>query len=270
MAKEKRCVECGHKVKSLLIQYSPGNFRLMKCENCNEVADEYIECELMVCLSNIQLTILYLVGFHQNLIFLLFIFQIIFIDLILHKTKAYRHLLYNVFTQETVYVQHLLWKLVLAYLLLDTYRSLLLRRTSDESSVPISFVLASLQVLVNVLSANFAFVLSFALASKIISIGASRGKEILLGIFISSYIKIFLFAMPVWEFPVSVIFIVDMLVLTSNAVALKVMTESTTSRCLAACFIAHSTKFLADQISGSRSLKHLGSVMYLPFLFRNL
>ncbi|CAG7859638.1 hypothetical protein BRARA_K01134 [Brassica rapa] len=242
MAKEKRCVECGHKVKSLLIQYSPGNFRLMKCENCNEVADEYIECELMI----------------------------IFIDLILHKTKAYRHLLYNVFTQETVYVQHLLWKLVLAYLLLDTYRSLLLRRTSDESSVPISFVLASLQVLVNVLSANFAFVLSFALASKIISIGASRGKEILLGIFISSYIKIFLFAMPVWEFPVSVIFIVDMLVLTSNAVALKVMTESTTSRCLAACFIAHSTKFLADQISGSRSLKHLGSVMYLPFLFRNL
>ncbi|XP_009111376.1 protein ARV 2 isoform X2 [Brassica rapa] len=242
MAKEKRCVECGHKVKSLLIQYSPGNFRLMKCENCNEVADEYIECELMI----------------------------ICIDLILHKTKAYRHLLYNVFTQETIYVQHLLWKLVLAYLLLDTYRSLLLRRTNDESSVPMSFVLASLEVLVNVLSANFAFVLSFALASKIISISASRRKEILLGIFISSYIKIFLFAMPVWEFPVSVIFIVDMLVLTSNAVALKVMTESTTSRCLAACFIAHSTKFLADQISGSRSLKHLGSVMYLPFLFRNL
>lgn len=53
-------------------------------------------------------------------------------------------------------------------------------------------------------------------------------------------------------------------------VLLPVMTESTTSRCLAACFIAHSTKFLADQISGSRSLKHLGSVMYLPFLFRNL
>ncbi|KAF8053329.1 hypothetical protein N665_1430s0006 [Sinapis alba] len=243
MAREKRCVECGHKVKSLLIQYSPGNFRLMKCENCNEVADEYIECELMI----------------------------IFIDLILHKTKAYRHLLYNVFTQETVYLQHLLlWKLVLAYLLLDTYRSLLLRRSNDESSVPMSFVLASLEVLVNVLSANFAFVLSFALAAKITSTGASRRKEILLGIFISSYIKIFLFAMPIWGFPVSVIFIVDMLVLTSNAVALKVMTESTTSRCLAACFMAHSIKFLADQISGSRSLKHFGSVMYLPFLFRNL
>ncbi|KAJ0265151.1 Protein ARV 2 [Hirschfeldia incana] len=241
MAREKRCVQCGHRVKSLLIQYSPGSFRLMKCDNCNEVADEYIECELMI----------------------------VFIDLILHKPKAYRHLLYNVFTQETVYVQHLLWKLVLAYLLLDTYRSLLLRRTNDETSVPMSFILTSLEVLVNVFSANFAFVFSCALASRIISIGASR-KEILLGIFISSYIKIFLIAMPVWGFPVSVIFIVDLLVLTSNAVALKVMTESTTSRCLAACFMAHSVKFLVDQISGSRSLKHLGSVKYLPSLFTNV
>ncbi|XP_018454701.1 protein ARV 2 isoform X2 [Raphanus sativus] len=220
MAREKRCVQCGHRVKSLLIQYSPGNFRLMKCENCNEVADEYIECELMI----------------------------IFIDLILHKPKAYRHLLYNVFTQETVYLQHLLWKMVLAYLLLDTYRSLLLRRTNGESSVPMNSILASLEVLVNVLSANFAFVLSFALASKIIPIGASR-KEILLGIFISSYIKIFLIAMPVWGFPVSVIFIVDLLVLTSNAVALKVMTKSTTSRCLAACFMAHSVKFLVEHMN---------------------
>lgn len=58
----------------------------------------------MVRLSNIQLMIFCFVGFHQNLIFCLF-YQIIFIDLILHKTKAYRHLLYNVFTQETIYVQ---------------------------------------------------------------------------------------------------------------------------------------------------------------------
>ncbi|EOA22629.1 hypothetical protein CARUB_v10003299mg [Capsella rubella] len=179
--KKKRCVECGHKAKSLLIQYSPGNFRLMKCENCEEVADEYVE-----------------------------------------------------------------------------YRSLLLRRTSDESNVSMSFVLESLKVLVNVLSANFAFVLSFSLAAKMM-LGMSRGQEILLGILISSYIKIFLFAMPVWEFPVSVIFIVDMLVLTSNAVALKVMTESATSRCVAVCFIAHSIRFLADQITGPT--KHFGYVM---------
>ncbi|CAN8248140.1 unnamed protein product [Cochlearia groenlandica] len=223
--KKKRCVECGHIVKSLFIQYSAGNFRLIKCENCEQVADEYIECEIMI----------------------------IFIDLVLHKAKAYRHLLYNVFNQETVNLRHLLWKLVLASLLLDTYRSLLLRRTyNDESSVSSeSFVLASLKVFVNVLSANLAFVLSSALAAKICSIGKSRRKEIILGILISNYVKIFLFALPVWELPVSVIFIVDMLVLTSNTVALKVITESTTTKCLTACVVAHLIRFLADQVSGS-------------------
>ncbi|PKI62990.1 hypothetical protein CRG98_016629, partial [Punica granatum] len=69
-----RCVQCGHGIGTLFVQYSPGNIRLMKCERCKSVADEYIECELMILL----------------------------IDLILHKTKAYRHLLYNVLLQETV------------------------------------------------------------------------------------------------------------------------------------------------------------------------
>ncbi|KAL5098769.1 hypothetical protein RYX36_003096, partial [Vicia faba] len=46
-------------------------------ENCKAVADEYIECEI----------------------------TIIIIDLILHKPKAYRHLLYNVINQETLKFQ---------------------------------------------------------------------------------------------------------------------------------------------------------------------
>lgn len=62
-----RCVGCGRHVKTLYMQYSPGNIRLMKCDTCKAVADPYIECE----------------------------FMIILIDLILHKTRAYRHLLFN-------------------------------------------------------------------------------------------------------------------------------------------------------------------------------
>ncbi|XWS35976.1 hypothetical protein CRYUN_Cryun20dG0042300 [Craigia yunnanensis] len=45
---EYRCVKCGFRVKTLFVQYSPGNIRLMKCENCKSVADEYVECELMI------------------------------------------------------------------------------------------------------------------------------------------------------------------------------------------------------------------------------
>ncbi|EYU31229.1 hypothetical protein MIMGU_mgv1a023950mg [Erythranthe guttata] len=65
---------CGFPIKTLYIQYSPGNIRLMRCGKCKAVADEYIECELMILV----------------------------IDLILHKPKAFRHLFYNMFSKETV------------------------------------------------------------------------------------------------------------------------------------------------------------------------
>ncbi|KAG2267511.1 hypothetical protein Bca52824_062066 [Brassica carinata] len=120
MASEYRCVGCGFKVKSLFIQYSPGN-------------------------------------------------------ILLHRPKVYRHVLYNEINQETV----------------------------------------NIHVLVDVLTTNLAFIFSFAIAAK------GLLNEILLGILISSYFKIFLLAMLVWEFPVSVIFVIDILVLTSNSMALR-------------------------------------------------
>ncbi|KAJ6328892.1 hypothetical protein OIU77_010550 [Salix suchowensis] len=108
---EPRCVECGFPIKTLFVQYSPGNIRLMRCENCKAVADEYIECE----------------------------FMIISIDLILHKTKAYRHLLFNVINQHTVNFEGSLWKSIFAFLLLDAYRSLLLKRNEGEWGSSMSF-----------------------------------------------------------------------------------------------------------------------------------
>ncbi|CAK7348606.1 unnamed protein product [Dovyalis caffra] len=51
---EHRCVECGFPIKTLFVQYSPGNIRLMRCENCKAVADEYIECEFMADAEHID------------------------------------------------------------------------------------------------------------------------------------------------------------------------------------------------------------------------
>ncbi|KAL1220323.1 Protein ARV 1 [Cardamine amara subsp. amara] len=241
MASEYRCVGCGIRVKSLFIQYSPGNIRLMKCGNCKEVADEYIECERMI----------------------------IFIDLILHRPKVYRHVLYNAINPENVNIQHLLWKLVFVYLLLDSYRGLLLRRTDENSSFSESSVLISVKVLIGVLSANAAFIFSFALAAKGFLNEVSRRRDIILGLLISSYFKIFLLAMLVWEFPMAVIFIVDILVVTSNSMALKVMTETTTSRCIGVCLMAHLVRFLVGQIfEPTTLLTQFGSVTYLSSLFR--
>ncbi|XVF33062.1 hypothetical protein REPUB_Repub17cG0136000 [Reevesia pubescens] len=222
---EYRCVQCGFRVKTLFVQYSPGNIRLMKCENCKTVADEYIECELMIVL----------------------------IDLILHKPKAYRHLLYNVLSQQSAHFQGLLWKSLVGFLVLDAYRSLLLRRPEEEwgmSMSVLSFFWIYRKMLVDVILGNFMFLCSFLLAIRHLlktSARPSRFRDLLLAILISSYFKIFLAAMMVWEFPPSVIYIIDLFVLSSNTVALKVITESTMNRCVGACFIAHAVKFCTTQ-----------------------
>ncbi|CAK8543069.1 unnamed protein product [Lathyrus sativus] len=220
-----RCIQCGFNIKTLYLQYSPGNIRLMKCENCKAVADEYIECEI----------------------------TIIIIDLILHKPKAYRHLLYNVINQETLKFQGLLWKLAAIFLLFDAYRYLILESSKGKSSSSVSYsslVSTCCKMMVDVVFGNFMFLLTFFFMVNIflhISLSVSRCNGILLGLLISCYFKIFLIAMMVWEFPSPVMFIIELFCLSSNAVALKVMTESSMSRCVLTCFSAYAIKFFFIQ-----------------------
>ncbi|XP_052194234.1 protein ARV 1-like isoform X3 [Diospyros lotus] len=193
---EFRCVECGFQLasdKALFIQYSPGNIRLMKCENCKAVADEYIECEIM----------------------------------------------------------GLFWKSISAFLLLDAFTILVLNWSEENWSLSVSFsslVLGCTKMLMNLLLRNFMFLCILLLANRYFldaHVGVSRCTDILFAIFVSSYLKIFLITMLVWEFPYSVLFIIDMFVLSSNVVALKaVMTESSIGKCIGTCFSAHAVKWL--------------------------
>lgn len=66
------CIECIESVSSLYTQYSPSNIRLTACPRCNKFADKYIE--------------------YDNVL--------IFVDIILLKPQAYRHLVFNVLTPE--------------------------------------------------------------------------------------------------------------------------------------------------------------------------
>ncbi|KAF7843719.1 protein arv1-like protein isoform X1 [Senna tora] len=201
-------------------------------ENCKAVADEYIECEIMILL----------------------------IDLILHKRKAYRHLLFNVLNQKTLKFEGLFWKLAASFLLLDAYKSLVLESSKDgfvSSTRVSSLVSIFLKMLIDVIFGNFVFLLTFLFAMRIFfntSISFSRYKDFVLALLVSGYFKIFLISMMVWEFPSSVILIVDLFVLSSNIVALKVMTESTMNRCLGVCFSAHAVKFVVTQLSELRLL----------------
>ncbi|KAK9146086.1 hypothetical protein Sjap_005989 [Stephania japonica] len=224
---EQRCIHCGSPMKSLFIQYSPGNIRLMKCDSCKAIADEYIECEIMILL----------------------------IDLILHKHKAYRHLLYNTMYSDMADVQGLLWKSSVVYLLLDACNSrVLLLKTNIEEGGFLGSSFSSMwpcwKVLLDVFVVNLIalMVLLFLTRTFLSSSEIIMYKDLLLAVIISSYWKTFVIAMMVWKFPPSVIFILDMLVLSSNAVALKVMTRSTMTRSILVCFSAHVVKFLVGPL----------------------
>ncbi|XP_020210900.1 protein arv1 homolog isoform X1 [Cajanus cajan] len=232
-----RCIQCGFPVRTLYVQYSPGNIRLMKCESCKAVADEYIECEIMILV----------------------------IDLILHKLKAYRHLLHNVINQETIKFQGLLWKSAVIFLLFEAYRFLILEGSKGKlgSSTSFSSLLSICwKVLMDVIFGNFMFLLTFFFMVKTffhVPITLSRCNDLLLMLMISSYFKIFLVAMMVWEFPSSVIFIIELFCLSSNAVALKVMTELTMSQCVWTCVSAYAIKFCVTRIP---ELILLGQLMH--------
>lgn len=62
------CVECAHPVSQLYTYYSRDNIRATTCENCHKFADKYIECDAVV----------------------------VFIDLVLLKPQAMRHVVFNV------------------------------------------------------------------------------------------------------------------------------------------------------------------------------
>jgi hypothetical protein len=61
------CIECGLPVSQLYKEYGPGNIRLAQCEACSEFVDKYVEFDLIL----------------------------IFIDLVLLKRQAYRHMIFN-------------------------------------------------------------------------------------------------------------------------------------------------------------------------------
>lgn len=71
-------------------------------------------------------------------------------------------------------------------------------------------------------------------------------KDVLLAIIVSSYLKVYMLAMLVWEFPPSVVYIIDLIVMSSNMVALKVITESSFKGCAGVCLGAHALKFCVN------------------------
>ncbi|KAG8098406.1 hypothetical protein GUJ93_ZPchr0013g34475 [Zizania palustris] len=165
-----RCIGCGRRVKTLFVQYSPGNIRLMKCDYCKAVADPYIECE----------------------------FMIILIDLILHKTRAYRHLLFNKLRIYSSLDKGILVLSIMMHMVLDACN----KADGDSSISSISGMFNCGKIMGVALLGNIIFMDVLLLEVQIIlklSFDTIRYREVLLAVIISSYFKLFLMAMMVYK-----------------------------------------------------------------------
>jgi len=106
------------------------------------------------------------------------------------------------------------------------------------------------EVIGDALLGNIIFMIMLFLGVRFIlklSFDVTRYREVLFAVIISSYFKLFLFTMMVWEFPSSVIFIVEMFVLSSNVVALRVVLQFPKAHCFGVCLMAHAAKYLTER-----------------------
>ncbi|CAK9220828.1 unnamed protein product [Sphagnum troendelagicum] len=191
------CVHCATPVDAVYVEYSPGNIRLSVCAKCEHTADEYVECEMMIVL----------------------------IDLVLQKSKAYRHIFFNYPLLHKLSMREFVWKASLLVLLLDSCMFYYFEMAFIYS---FCFVQCHMKLVVAkvALVDNF-FLLTVLVVSHILLKRVAYSKtvwtDIRMALVLSSYFKLFVFAMMVWEFSPLMAFIIDMLVLSSNTVAIKVM-----------------------------------------------
>lgn len=201
------CVHCGAAINEVYVQYSPGNIRLTKCVECKCVADEYVECEMMIIL----------------------------IDLILHKSEAYRHLFFNYPNLNKLNMKDLIWKTCLLFLLLDSCRQSLGGAGKVDiikwDSLP-AFVSTAGKLIGQVLVQNLVYFSTILVASITMLRTRSHPKlrwvDLLLALLLSSYFKLFTFAMMVWDFSPFMVHIIEIFVLSSNTVAFKVIRNEST------------------------------------------
>ncbi|OAE27321.1 hypothetical protein AXG93_2817s1260 [Marchantia polymorpha subsp. ruderalis] len=168
---------------------------------CGGIVDKYVEYEIMI----------------------------VIMDVILHKYEAYRHVFFNYPRLNKLNLQALVWKATLISLLLDAWRW----ANPGDETVKIEwdnltrFFITAGKVVLQVGCLNCVYLLviiaTVSILSKTKYHDKSKYKDIFLAILFSSHFKFFVFAMMVWEFSFLMGLMVDLLILTSNIVALEVI-----------------------------------------------
>ncbi|XP_067142010.1 protein ARV1 [Centruroides vittatus] len=168
------CIHCGKQAPALYREYTKELLKMCHCENCKMIVDGYVETEA----------------------------SIILIDAVLQRKRAYRHILFNA---EIKFV----WKLAIVFLLCDAYQKWILDRAVpwnfDNSDGFIylelewNFYFACLKATIeNLLFLFFVVLFIFIIYKKRISKKKNSTTNLLNGLVIFSYGKVFYLPAVLW------------------------------------------------------------------------
>ncbi|KAJ1902240.1 sterol homeostasis protein, partial [Coemansia sp. IMI 209127] len=201
------CIECGRPVTSLYTEYGVGHIRLTQCNNCKSFADKYVEHDVVI----------------------------VFIDMLLHKPQAYRHLLVNTleFRQPAMErnVGKLCILLVLFSVYIDWFRLEEGGRLRNQNELlfgqQLSFATQYLFILVLSAIDAAALLAGVLLASIILQRSFKQTKRwatMATALTISSFGKVLMIMLVIWEYNEPYYpWLLDTLIFTSYSTAMSVL-----------------------------------------------
>lgn len=206
------CVECG-RVANATYRKSP-TIRMNHCKHCNQLIDKYEEYD----------------------------FVIIIIDLILHKSQVYRHLIFNRMETYDAGIDPNLVKLAILVIFCDGYIKFSRVRAIPclengvlptdiaastpvmHVSSPLEFVDTDMLVCVGLATFQLALYLVGIVGAAHIRFGAGahvKANYLVMCVLASSFGKALYLLMMVWDYPPSFGDMIEWFILSSNIVALR-------------------------------------------------
>lgn len=197
----KYCIECGSEVAQLYVDFGKGNIQLLKCR-CGAFADKYLEDDLVT----------------------------VFIDMVLQKRPVYIHMMYNHFEYNSKGINTGIYRFAILMVLFEVYMKWFkLERLNLLTTVYIPIHVQYLYMLALVSSETVMFHYFIRTLSRFLvsgnhspSGGFKSRNLISMAIILSSFGRILLLAMVVWDYgnldPTSVI---ELFVFMSNTCAIS-------------------------------------------------
>jgi hypothetical protein len=200
-----QCIECGNSVSQIYVTYGQNNIKMMQCTNmlvngnrCDAFVDKYVEFDAIS----------------------------VFIDIILLKTKAYRHMIFNGVEYSKYGLNANLLRLAILLNLFEVYMKWIKKEQDNNSfndDLPVHT--QYLYVLTQCVSEFIAFHLSVRFGTFIVSglkLSTIECNRLSMAIILSSFGKMILIVMVIWDYGVdNPSLLINLFVLSCNYCAIS-------------------------------------------------